>query len=141
MVDRNTRKSGSIRSSVDSDWLRCSGISILVGGDGALSKSVDNVHGVANNYEARDPQAMLTLSTYTICLWTTLMIDIKKLVDEEIGPLRIDVTATAKWPLWVLRNATPFTPGHFRQSSGQIFLVLVFVFLETVFLEFVSNAL
>ena len=59
----------------------------------------------------------------------------------KIGPLRIDVTVTAKWPLWVLRNVTPFTPSHFRQSSEQIFLVLVFVFLKTVFLEFVSNAL
>ena len=53
----------------------------------------------------------------------------------------VDVTVTAKWPLWVLRNDTPFTPSHFRQSSEQIFLVLVFVFLKTVFLEFVSNAL
>ena len=50
-----------------------------------------------------------------------------------IGPLRIDVTVTAKWPLWVLRNGTPFTPSHFRQRSEQIFLVLVFVFLKTVF--------
>ena len=58
-----------------------------------------------------------------------------------IGPLRIDVTVTARWPLWVLRNVTPFTPSHFRQSSEQIFLVLVFVFLKTVFLEFVFNAL
>ena len=49
------------------------------------------------------------------------------------GPLRIDVTVTAKWPLWVLRNVTPFTASHFRQSSEQIFLVLVFVFLKTVF--------
>ena len=52
---------------------------------------------------------------------------------RPIGPLRIDVTVTAKWPLWVLRNVTPFTPSHFRQSSEQIFLVLVFVFLKTVF--------
>ena len=59
----------------------------------------------------------------------------------QIGPLRIDVTVTAKWPLWVLRNVTPFTPSHFQQSSEQIFLILVFVFLKTVFLEFVSNAL
>ena len=59
----------------------------------------------------------------------------------SLGPLRIDVTVTAKWPLWVLRNVTPFTPNHFRQSSEQIFLVLVFVFLKTVFLEFISNAL
>ena len=57
-----------------------------------------------------------------------------------IGPLRIDVTVTAKWPLWVLRNVTPFTPSHFRQSSEQMFLVLVFVSFKTVFLEFVSNA-
>ena len=47
---------------------------------------------------------------------------------EGIGPLRIDVTVTAKWPLWVLRNVTPFTPSHFRQSLEQFFLVLVFVF-------------
>ena len=57
-----------------------------------------------------------------------------------IGPLRIDVTVTAKWPLWVLRNVTPFTPSHFRQSSEQMFLVLVFVFFQNGFLEFVSNA-
>ena len=31
-----------------------------------------------------------------------------------IGPLRIDVTVTAKWPLWVLRNVPQFTPSHFR---------------------------
>ena len=59
----------------------------------------------------------------------------------QIGPLRIDVTVTAKWPLWVLRNVAPFTPSNFWQSSEQIFLVLVFVFLKTVFLEFISNAL
>ena len=51
----------------------------------------------------------------------------------RIGPLRIDVTVTAKWPLWVLRNVTPFTPSHFRQSSEQIFLVLVFVFSKRFF--------
>ena len=34
---------------------------------------------------------------------------------------------------WVLRNVIPFTPSHFRQSSEQIFLVLVFVFFKTVF--------
>ena len=37
----------------------------------------------------------------------------------EIGPLRIDVTVTAKWPLWALRNVTPFTPSHFRQSRKE----------------------
>ena len=40
---------------------------------------------------------------------------------SPIGPLRIDVTVTAKWPLLVLRNVTPFMPSHFRQSSEQIF--------------------
>ena len=55
------------------------------------------------------------------------------LILVEKGPLRIDVTVTAKWPLCALRNVTPFTPSHFRQSSEQMFLVLVFVFLKTVF--------
>ena len=55
----------------------------------------------------------------------------------QIGPLRIDVTVTAKWPLWVLRNVTLFMLSHFRQSSEQIFLVLVLFFLKTVSSEFV----
>ena len=50
-----------------------------------------------------------------------------------IGPLRIDVTVTAKWPLWVLRNVTPFTPSHFRQSSEQMFLVFSFRFFQNGF--------
>ena len=49
--------------------------------------------------------------------------DLQMICTHIIDPLRIDVTVTAKWPLWVLRNVTPFTPSHFRQSSEQFFRV------------------
>ena len=54
-------------------------------------------------------------------------------LEIEICPLRIDVTMTGKWPLWALRNVTPFTPSKFSTKFGAIFLVLLFVFLKTVF--------
>ena len=44
-----------------------------------------------------------------------------------IGPLQIDVTVTAKWPLWVLHNVG-YTQSFSKKFGAIFFLVLVLVF-------------
>ena len=86
------------------------------------------------------PEIIRVRSPVVTHLLTSLNLLVSSLAqDSNWNHVTGDVTVTAKWPLWVLRNVAPFTQS-FSTKFGANFFGPSFRFLENDFLEFVSNA-